>query len=191
MCPEPNENRAILNEVLAKAKLSIFEREMTPQEFYALMCRYPYLEVCEQGKSILEPGAVPKIVTAKNGWKIYDYGHFMASGCHELIAYLQVLEDSEGGEGGEGGGYGTIVQQSVDVVAEMLALAQQKGWTASDIVSGHYPLQRLYWVLSDLAGLKVNNFDPSLEDYVVRRWVSALKAKTFYQPKYPHPAAGR
>lgn len=187
-----DDERQQLNAALREARRTIFERDITPQEFYALLCRYPYLEVCETGQPPTTIGTTPAIITAKNGWKIYDYGHFLASGCSELIAYLWVLEDSEeGGEGGEGGGYGTIVQQAADVVEHMLLLAKQKGWESSDIITGHYPLQRLYWILSDLSGHKVANFEPSLEDYVVRRWVEALRNKNFVMPKYPRPQSGR
>ncbi len=180
-----DDERQQLADALQEAKRTIFEREVTPKEFYALLCRYPYLEVREAGTSMPPVGFTPTVITAKNGWKIYDYGNFLASGCHELMAYLWVLEDSEEG-GGEGGGdYGTIVQQAADVVEQMLLLARKKGWASSDIVSGHYPLQRLYWVLADLSSHKVANFEPSLEDYVVRRWVSALRSNNFVMPKYP------
>lgn len=194
MSPREEDERAQIAHAVREAKRTIFERDITPQEFYALLCRYPYLEVCAAGATTPPLGTVPTVITAKNGWKIYDYGDILASGCHELIAYLWVLEDSEegGGEGGEGGGdYGTIVQQAADVVKHMLLLAKQKGWPASEIVSGHYPLQRLYWVLADLSGHKVDNFKPSLEDYVVRRWVGALQEKTFVMPKYPHSQGRR
>jgi hypothetical protein len=188
-----DDERQQLAAALHEARRTIFEREVTPQEFYALLCRYPYLEVRQTGKRLPPLGTTPKIITAKNGWKIYDYGHFLATGCHELMAYLWVLEDSEdgGGEGGDGHGYGTIVQQAADVVEQMLAMAKEKGWTSSDIISGHYPLQRLYWILSDLSGHKVSNFEPSLEDYVVRRWVEALRKKEFVMPRYPQQQRGR
>ncbi len=182
------DERQQLDAALREARRTIFEREVTPQEFYALLCRYPYLEVRQTGKRLPPLGTAPTIITAKNGWKIYDYGHFLASGCHELMAYLWVQEDSEGGDGG---GYGTIVQQAAEVVEQMLALGIQKGWTSSDIISGHYPLQRLYWILSDLMGHKVSNFEPSLEDYVVRRWVEALRKKEFVMPRYPQQQRGR
>lgn len=186
-----DDERQQIAAALQEARRTIFERNLTPQEFYALLCRYPYLEVCETGQPPTTIGSTPTIITAKNGWKIYDYGHFLASGCSELIAYLWILEDSEGGDGGEGGGYGTIVQQAADVVEQMLAMAKQKGWASSDIVTGHYPMQRLYWILSDLSGHPVSNFDPSLEDYVVRRWVEALRNKKFVMPTYPYPQGRR
>ena len=180
-----------LSQIMHEARRTLFDRDITPQEFYALLCRYPYLEVRKTETAMPAPGVPPTIITAKNGWKIYDYGDFMVSGCYELIAQLWVLNDSENGggdEGGEGGGgYGTIVQQTADVVQQMLALALQKGWPTSEIVSGHYPLQRLYWILASLSNHEVSNFERTLEDFVVWRWIKALREKEFVMPKYPYP----
>ncbi len=184
MSPREEDERNQITQAVREAKRTLFERDITPQEFYALLCCYPYLEICAAGASPPPRGTEPKIIVAKNGWKIYDYGDFMATGCHELVAYLWVLEDSEEG-GGEGGGdYGTIVKQAAEVVQQMLSLAKQKGWPASEIISGHYPLQRLYWIFADLSGHKVDNFKPGLEDYVVRRWIQALQENRFERPKY-------
>ena len=73
---QEKEERRQLAAVLEEANRTIFDRDITPQEFYALLCRYPYLEVRQTGYTTPPPGTVPTIITAKNGWKIYDYGDF-------------------------------------------------------------------------------------------------------------------
>ena len=191
MTPNEKNEREQIAQAVREARRTLFDRPVTPQEFYALLSLYPYLEVCSKGAFMPPLGTEPTIITTKNGWKIYDYGDVMATGCHELIARLWVEEDSEDG-GGEGGGdYGTIVKQSAEVVKYMFMLAKQKGWPSSEIISGHYPLQRLYWAFAMLSNYKIDNFNPGLEDYVVLRWIQALEAKTFVMPRYAQTGRGR
>jgi len=167
---------------------NIFEREITPQEFYYLLSRYPYLEICDVDYPYIDKGTKPEIIVASNGWHIYNYGTVIAAGSHELIAMMRVKQKKE--EDGEEGGAGTIVQQYSDVAMEMMDLAKKIGWRLAEIVAGYHPMRRMAWIAGELIDYPLKGFNPSREDYVVYRWVSQIKNKQLYPPIQEIPGFG-
>lgn len=177
----------LLKQQVVNAQQTIFQRDLTPTEFYYLLSRYPYLEICNVDYPYIDNATIPIIHTADNGWKIYDYGSVLATGCYELIGYLYGREKAQQAskdEGGEGGN-GTIIQQYSDVAFAIINMAIDKGWAAAEIISGFYPMQRMAWIAAKMKGYELKGFTSSVEDHVVSRWVSRLKQGELYPPATP------
>lgn len=175
-----NDEFDAIKQQVAVAQQSIFEREISAKEYYYLLSRYPYLEICNTDYPYIDRGSKPTVTKAKNGWPIYNYGNVIASGCYELLGILYGQEEDD-----DEGGHGTIVQQYTDVAYAMVALAIELGWPAVDIVSGFYPMQRMAWIAAELADYKLHKFDPSFEDYAIKNWESARRAGKLYPPEKP------
>lgn len=164
----------------------IFERPITPQEFYYLLSCYPYLIVCNADYPYIDQGKKPIITQAKNGWPIFNFNNVIYAGSNILFAELngkgklsvKQKEDDEGGNG-------TIVKQFSDVAYEVMALAKQLGWPMIEIVSGFYPMQRMAWIAASEHNYEVKGFEPSVEDEVVRSWVTKLHKGKLYPTEKP------
>ena len=165
---------------------SIFDRPITPQEFYFLLSRYPYLQICDVEHPYIDEGVVPKVTTSPSGWEIHNYGTVVRSGSYELLAYLTQARLREGGEGeGDIGGHGTIVRQYTDVAFMMIQIAIENGWSGAEILSGFYPMQRMAWIAAREAGYSLKGFLASDEDRVVEDWVRRIRKGDLYPPKKP------
>jgi hypothetical protein len=168
---------------------SLYERPLTPLEFYYLLSCYPYLEICDVDYPYIEPGKKPKVFLAKNGWPVFDYGSVLCSGVYELFARpdgkIPQLLEVEDGDGGDEGGNGTVVNQYTDAAFLLIDLAMEKGWKAAEVISGFYPMQRMAWIASTLKGYLLKGFDPTPEDRVVQVWVEKLKKGEMYPSKQP------
>ncbi len=174
-----------LKQEVRSAVSNIFERDITPQEFYYLMSRYPYLELCDADYPFIDKGTKPKIITAETtGWKIYNYGTVLAVGSHELVAMMRAKENKDDDDEG---GTGTIVQQYSETAMEMVALAKKQGWRMAEIVAGFYPMQRMAWIAGEMQDYALKGFDPGREDYVVLHWVSQIKKGKLYPPEHTIP----
>lgn len=180
---------------LRKAKANIFNREITQQELYYLLGRYPYLELCDADYPYVDKAKGLEIITAKTGWKIYNYGSVIASGCHELMALLLSEEHHKrekrlSKEDDEGSGSGTIIRQYSETAMEMMALAKSLGWRMAEVVAGYYSMQRMAWVAGEAMGYPLKGFHPTQEDYVVLHWSSQLRKGQLYPPQQPIPGFG-
>ncbi len=192
----PGKNAAAdkLKDDISKAYESIFSRPITPQEFYFLLSRYPFLQICDADYPYIDAGTEAKVVHAQNGWIMHSYGTVIYSGGHELLLQ-QLVEmkqrqrqqerEDEGGDGGDEGGSGTIVKQYTDVAFEMIELAMLLGWRAAEVITGFYPMQRMAWIAASEHGFSLKGFEPSKEDQVVRNWVMKLRTGTLYPPAKP------
>ncbi len=183
---------------------NIWDRNMTPQEFYYLLSRYPYLEICDQEKPYQEPGSRPKFIKSQSGWIIHDFGNVIrTSGCDLPYKELQRLyktlitdykEEDDQGEGGQGEGgpqrSGTITGQMVTTAYELILLAQER-WGKGQIVSGFYGMQRAAWVAAHRAGFELSGFNPTVEDNVVYNWVAKHSPDTARSIKSSLPSAKR
>jgi|GEM_PF-3030938 len=177
-----------------RAKANIYNRNITPQEFYYLLSRYPYLQLCDANYPYVDQGTQVEILETECGWKVYNYRTLLASGCHELMAMLlahearfpeKKKEEDEGGSEGGASGSGTIVRQYSETAFEMMLLAKTLGWSAAAVVGGFYGMQRMAWVAGELIDYPLKGFEPTAEDYVVLRWTSSLYEGTLYPPKIP------
>lgn len=192
--PKSNQSTKQVWENVKTAVENIFNREITSQEFYYLLSLYPYLEICDADYPYLDEGAIPKIIMAENGWRIFDFDTVLTAGAYELFCRPKVKntkeEDTDGdngdnGDNGDGGGHGTIVKQYADIAFEMIDLAIQKGWTGAEIISGFYPMQRIAWIAAAEKGYELKGFEPTPEDYVVQSWVTRIREKKLYPPGKP------
>ena len=179
------------------ATKSVFERDITPDEFFYLMGCYPYLEICDTDYPFIDAGTKPKIIDMPNGWKIFDFKSVLVAGNSELLqrerSYPRpgsnlppgIAEDDDE-EGG--GGYGTIVAQYASTAQQMIAVAMQKGWSAAEVISGFYPMQRLAWVTAREKGYRLKGFEPTAEDYVVANWIEKMHRKELFTAATQFPA---
>ena len=166
---------------------NVFERDVTPDEFFYLLSCYPHLELCNADYPYVDPDTKREIITMPNGWRILDLQSVITTSASELLqrrhAYPRLGsslpwatdEDDEGG-----GGYGTIVKQFSDMAEAMIDLAIKKGWEAAEIVSGYYPMQRVAWIVSTERNYELKGFEPTGEDFVVANWVSQVREKKLY-----------
>lgn len=164
---------------------NVFDREITSQEFYYLLSLYPYLEICDADYPYLDEGTVPKVINLKNGWQVFDFGSVLCASRYELFCRPIAAPLQEEGEGGKQGGDGTIVKQYSDAAFEMIQLAIQKGWSAAEIVSGFYPMQRIAWIAANEKNYSLKGFEPTPEDYVVQSWVTRIREGKLYPPSKP------
>ena len=177
---------------------NVFERPISPQEFYYLLSCHPYLEICDADNPYVDDTTPPKVYQAKSGWTIIDYGSLLATGHNSLSArelamrHKQELEAGEEEEGSEGG---TMSRQMLETVFELIQIAMRNGWNCSEIVSGFYPMQRLAWIAAAENNFAIKGFNPTSEDRVVQNWVMKLRDKKFYpgtKPIFiPTDSAGR
>lgn len=170
---------------------NIFKRDLSREEFFYLMSCYPYLEICDADYPYIERGTKPEIIDTPNGWRIFDFKSVLVSSASELqqrrryprpgaVLPPGLSDDDEDEEGG--GGFGTIVNQYAVIADQMVAIAQQKGWAAAEIVSGYYPMQRMAWISSRERNYTLKGFEPGPEDYVVSDWVQRMHNKQLYIP---------
>ena len=170
---------------------NIFKRDLTHEEFFYLMSCYPYLEICDADYPYLDQKTKPEIIQLANGWQIFDFKSVLVSSASELqqrrryprpgaIIPPDIIGNEEEGEQGSGG---TIVNQYAVVAEQMIILAQQKGWTAAEIISGFYPMQRIAWIISQERHYPLKGFSAGPEDYVIANWIQRLHRRQLYIPE--------
>jgi hypothetical protein len=180
----PKEPSDEISDIAGQAFASIFNRKITQEEYLYLLSRYPFIEVCDDENRFLDNSKLPKRIVAKNGWQIFDYGNAMFASGNEFLN-LAHRKQKALEEGEDEGGNGTIVQQFTDVAFLVIQLAKERGWNAINLLNGYYPMLRMAWIAAEIAGIKVENFEPTVEDYVVYNWVDKMKRHLFYPPEKP------
>lgn len=183
--PLPNEAKEVWKAAQAAID-SVFEREITPQEFYYLLSCYPYLEICDANNPYIDETKPPEIYHSRVGWTVVDYGSVLITGACEYSARSlarlrrQHLEE-EGESGDDVSGGGTIVRQFSEATFDLINIAQnEKKWKATEIVSGYYPMQRMAWIAANEVKLPLKGFSPTAEDRVVQNWVMKLRDRKFF-----------
>lgn len=176
------------SEISALAKQgfkTIFDRDITREEYLYLLSCYPFIEVCDDTNRFIDNTKLPEVIIAENGWRVFDCGNaIFASGNEYLnLAHRKQKARETGDE--EGGGNGTIVQQFTDIAFLVVKMAKARGWPAINLLDGYYSMLRMAWIAAEFAQLKVANFEPTMEDYVVYSWVDKMKKGTFYPPEKP------
>lgn len=138
-----------------------------------LLERWQFLQVVESGGKI-PPLDEPKILTAKSGWNIINYGDAMATSPGKWIfrgGYFQWTEneDDEGDGGIVNPKRGTIHKQAFDSACEIIQLAQEFNWRGVQIVDGHPNMQQAAWVEACRIGVRLDGFVPDVEAEKQRR----------------------
>ncbi len=166
---------------------NVFERDLTPDEFFYLLSCYPHLELCNIDYPYIDPGTKAEVIKMPNGWQVLDLQSVITTSASELQqrrhAYPRLgssLSLSTHDDDEEGGGHGTIVKQFADIAEAMIDLAIKKGWKAAEIISGYYPMQRVAWVVSMERNYELRGFEPTGEDLVVADWISQVRNKKLY-----------
>jgi hypothetical protein len=107
-----------------------------------------------------ETSAYPKgarIITLEGGWKIFDYGDYLATSPGEH--------------------YGVCSTRNlIDTSQKMIALLEEKGVTKIGIL-GHPIAQRAAWMDCLIKNIEVINYEPTAEDWNCREHIVAAQAK--------------
>lgn len=78
-------------------------------------------------------------------------------------------------------------QNSPDIIASMVSVAQAKGWQAIT-VKGHEEFRREAWLAASLAGIEVKGFKPSEQDLAQLDYERQLRMGNAMQPAVPTAA---
>ena len=195
-----DEIKAVQN--LAKeAQQSIFDRDITPTEFYYLLGRYPYLEIANAADRVIDPSVAPEQYRTKTGWQALDFGNVLIIGSSELQALDRVhrkaraIAAGESIDEGDEGSDGTIVGQYAEAAFDLINIAIGKQWPSAEIISGYYPMRRMAWIAAAEVKFSLYGFEPTTEDRVVQNWAMKLRDKKLYpksRPDFiPTDASGR
>lgn len=173
-----------MSELIKKSLETIFERSITQQEYFYLLGQYPYIELCDHENPYLDQTRAPNIITADNGWHIFDYGNALFSSGNEWVSAARrkkkqmEIEEEESGSG-------TIIKQFTDIAFLLIEMIEKKGWVGIDFLGGYYSMLRMAWIAAERKKLKYYHFEPTMEDYVVYHWVDKIKNKVLYPPEKP------
>lgn len=185
--PDPQEQAALikaLRDANMPSQQEIWERDVTHEEFYYLLGRYPYLELCNMDDPEATDTPV-RLHKAQSGWLIHCYDNILCSASMELpiteirrlyksllgetVSATQLAKDEETGEGGRG----TLQAQIIKTAYEMVQIAYDQ-WQNVKIVGGFYGMKRAAWVAAKRFGKVLEGFNPTAEDKVVLYWASKL-----------------
>ena len=142
---------------------------------------YPYLQIIS-AEADLENIVEPIFITADSDWIIHDYGIALSSSPGQyLFGNYWAREEGESGEGGGETvllpGKGTIVWQQVQTAYNMVAIAQEKGWTGIELVDGTPKMKWAAWMAAQDLGLELSGYDPSEQDQARRKRIQKLLAE--------------
>jgi hypothetical protein len=137
--------------------------KLTQQEINNLQRRFAYVQLLDPDRA--EEFGEVRLIRAKSGWVILDYGSAMASSAGEKIFSQGEYTRNEGGVLTQiPTGKGTIVMQIIDTAADMVRLAAEKGWPLIHIVDGHPFMSWAIWKACQDLGLPMTGFMPSIEE---------------------------
>lgn len=152
-----------------------WNRNVSAGDVIFLLDQCPFLQIMDTGLQLAAELPPLKIITAKSGWKIHDYGNALSSSPGELIygkpGVRRPRADEDGGsQGGEGGsGVGTLINQAVVTAFAMIEIATQYGWAGVRLVDGHPLMAWAAWVQALEAGMEMEGYSPTAKDYAKLR----------------------
>jgi hypothetical protein len=137
-------------------------REITPEEISYINMKFAYVQ-------IMNPHAMNEFsegqqLRAKSGYAIIDYENAMSASPGELLFTDQVFVREGENYKQINTGSGTRIKQIIDTAAEMVQLAQQKGWPAIHILSGHPKMCWGIWKAAQDLQIPVTGYAPSKEE---------------------------
>jgi len=168
----------------------VLTRPISEADFYYLLGKYPYLEICDPAAPVIITGRKAHISKSSAGWSIHDYGNVIRTSFCEALDNKRPpplwSEQDETGEGGAGSftGRGTIVQQMFNTAFDLINMARQR-WGSVQIVAGFYSMQRAAWIAAMMSDSTLEGFDPTPEDYVVYNWALKFSGKKLRQVASP------
>jgi len=150
-----------------------WKRGVSASDVLYLLDQCPFLQIMNTAPNLATDLKPLKLIQARSGWKIHDYGNAMSSSPGELLFGGAPLrkpgETDEGGEGGRVGGVGTIVNQAVITAFQMIELAKEHGWTGVLLVDAHPLMAWAAWVQAEDSELSMEGFTPTAKDLSKRR----------------------
>jgi hypothetical protein len=165
--------------ILESAKDNLFDRPVKQEELYYLLSLYPFIVLCNADNAFLSPDEQPTRFRTKNGWIVVEYADAIVMGTNYWEAERYASEHNLKG-------LGTLSKQALDAMIELVEhIKKKKRWARLEVITGHYPLQRLAWIISTELEFPVIGFSPQPEDEVVRRWFKKIRARVLYPPEYP------
>ncbi len=152
----------------------VWDREVTKAEIQYFIDRWLYLQILSTNK--VDTFDEVQQVRAKTNWNILSYGDALTSSPGEFIfggGDFRIKPKNEDDDDGEGGGIvnpdkGTIWAQAFATVGEMVALAQQLGWSGIHVVDGHPLMKWAAWMHAVDEEMSLSGYEP-LEKDIARR----------------------
>lgn len=157
-------------------------RRVSASDVLYLLDQCPFLQITDTGLHTAQDLPPLKIVTAKSGWKIHDYGNALSSSPGEWMfgnprarrtRIDGAKKSDEGGEGG-GSGVGTLVNQAVMTVFDMIELTREHGWAGIRLVDGHPLMAWAAWMYGLDSGFEIEGYSPTAKDIAKRRRIKSV-----------------
>jgi len=159
-------------------------REITEQDIEYLKNIYPYVRIMNPNAINISTKNLKK-TEATTGWQIFDYGNFIAispgkklyqsQGNQEFIKSILMktrpnkTEENSSDDDGDGGTIflpeaGTILQQTIDTIAEIIQQGIDKKWPYFKIYDGTEKMKKLTWKKNKKQGWLVEGYNPTEQD---------------------------
>ena len=162
-------------------------RSLSPEEIIYLFDHCPFLQLVSTGNAA--PLDTPTLITAASGWTIHHYGDAMSSSPGSLLfagGQFRILLDDDDDDGGSGiinPDKGTIVKQTFDTAAEMIALAQQFGWAGVKLIDGHPLMLWAAWMKASDEAYPLEGYEPTKKDRKKRERIKRSDIEDLAQMK--------
>ncbi len=160
-----------------------WKRHVSAGDVLYLLDQCPFLQIMDTALQLSPQLPELKLMTAKSGWKIHDYGNAISSSPGELLygrpgkvrkrGALQD-EDQEGGSG-----TGTLVNQAVITAWEMVELAKERGWEGIQLIDGHPLMAWAAWMRAADSEMTLEGYTPTAQDFSKRRRIKQSATETF------------
>jgi hypothetical protein len=151
-----------------------WRRRVSAGDVLYLLDQCPFLQISDTSLQLSYDLPPLKVVTAKSGWRIHDYGNALSSSPGEWMfgnpraRRTRIDGEQKGGEGG-GSGVGTVVNQAVLTVFDMIELVKAHEWAGIRLVDGHPLMAWAAWMYALDSGLEVEGYSPTAKDLARRR----------------------
>lgn len=169
-----------------------WSRPIKDSDVEFLLKQYPFLQIISTDPALPEELSV-KLLPAKSGWVIHDYGDVLCASPGELMYgdYRDKKEEDESGGAGSSSltaGKGTIVNQAFLTAQEMIEIAIERGWPSAEIIDGTHLMQWAAWMAAENHEYSLSGFEPSRADKAKRARIQKFVSEITVGPK---PGLGR
>lgn len=157
-----------------------------------LLKQYPFLQIISTDPALPENASV-KLLPAKSGWVIHDYGDVLCASPGQLLYGDDSVKEGDDERGGVGSrsltaGKGTIVNQAFMTAQEMIAIAIEQGWPGAEIIDGTPLMQWAAWMAAEDREYVLRGYEPSRVDKAKRARLRKAIPEITIGPK---PGLGR
>ena len=155
-----------------------WQRRVSASDVLYLLDQCPFLQIADTGLQLSLDLPPLKVVTAKSGWRIHNYGNALSSSPGEWLfgnpRTRRTRLDKEKQDDDKGGSrVGTLVNQAVMTVFDMIELVKANGWTGVQLIDGHPLMAWAAWMYALDSGLEMEGYTPTAKDLAKRRRIKS------------------